>query len=115
MRPEMSLVSRVERELAILQVGQLRMRLFDQLPSYMVPTVWAVVEALPMTTSGKLDWRTVGKWVEEMVPDTHRTVMALTDGDTVEPPVTSAEQLLQRVCSEVLSRPAAGISIGVGS
>ncbi len=35
----------------------LRDRLRDELPSYMVPALWAVVDQLPITTTGKIDRR----------------------------------------------------------
>ncbi|WIX92015.1 amino acid adenylation domain-containing protein [Amycolatopsis sp. DG1A-15b] len=41
---------------AVTPVG-LRDRLRDELPSYMVPALWAVVDQLPITTTGKIDRR----------------------------------------------------------
>ncbi|NQZ73089.1 MAG: AMP-binding protein, partial [Dinoroseobacter sp.] len=38
-----------------LDQDMLKRSLADQLPDYMVPTAWSVVEALPQTTNGKLD------------------------------------------------------------
>ncbi|HEX5404606.1 MAG TPA: amino acid adenylation domain-containing protein [Pseudonocardiaceae bacterium] len=37
----------------------LRDRLRDELPSYMVPALWAVVDQLPITTTGKIDRRRI--------------------------------------------------------
>ncbi|WP_243866228.1 amino acid adenylation domain-containing protein [Actinophytocola oryzae] len=37
--------------------ADLRDRLRDELPSYMVPGLWAVVDQLPITTTGKIDRR----------------------------------------------------------
>ncbi|GAA4552438.1 amino acid adenylation domain-containing protein [Amycolatopsis samaneae] len=40
--------------------ADLRDRLRDELPSYMVPGLWAVVDQLPVTTTGKIDRRRLG-------------------------------------------------------
>jgi amino acid adenylation domain-containing protein len=47
---------RLTPEAAITPVD-LRDRLRDELPSYMVPGLWAVVDQLPITTTGKVDRR----------------------------------------------------------
>lgn len=43
------------REGASVSVAELRQRLTTQLPDYMVPSAFVVLDALPQTTSGKLD------------------------------------------------------------
>jgi amino acid adenylation domain-containing protein len=42
---------------AAITPADLRDRLRDELPSYMVPALWAVVDQLPITTTGKIDRR----------------------------------------------------------
>ena len=42
---------------AAITPADLRDRLLDELPSYMVPGLWAVVDQLPITTTGKIDRR----------------------------------------------------------
>ncbi|HEX5120898.1 MAG TPA: amino acid adenylation domain-containing protein [Pseudonocardiaceae bacterium] len=42
---------------AAITPSDLRDRLRDELPSFMVPALWAVVDQLPITTTGKIDRR----------------------------------------------------------
>ncbi|KAL3480239.1 hypothetical protein BJX99DRAFT_254833 [Aspergillus californicus] len=46
-----------------------------QLPIYMVPTVWAVVENLPMLVSGKLDRKKITSWLEHLDASTYDRIM----------------------------------------
>jgi amino acid adenylation domain-containing protein len=55
---------------AALDVDQIRAEIKDKLPDYMVPSRFMVVQAFPMTTSGKLDRKALPAPVEEAVSAT---------------------------------------------
>ena len=44
-------------------LGKIRGYLASKIPSYMVPTLWHAVEALPRTPSAKLDRQSIVKWL----------------------------------------------------
>nr|VFJ52798.1 MAG: non-ribosomal peptide synthase domain TIGR01720/amino acid adenylation domain-containing protein [Candidatus Kentron sp. FW] len=67
------------------------------LPGYMVPATFTVLDALPLTASGKVDRRAL--------PDPDSAI----DGDNYEPPRNADEQQLATIWSEVLKRPDIGI------
>lgn len=43
----------------------------DQLPRYMVPATWLVLEAIPMSISSKLERTLIQRWVETMDAETY--------------------------------------------
>ncbi|WP_405885118.1 non-ribosomal peptide synthase/polyketide synthase [Streptomyces sp. NBC_01384] len=77
-------------------VGALRDRLRDRLPHYLVPSAIVVLDALPLTASGKVDRRALP------APD-------LGTGTTGRAPRTPQEQLLADLFADVLGLPAVGV------
>jgi amino acid adenylation domain-containing protein len=45
---------------------QLRERLSREVPDYMIPSYWVVVDDIPLNNSGKLDRKTVKQWIEHI-------------------------------------------------
>ncbi|MCJ1440884.1 MAG: hypothetical protein MMC23_001370 [Stictis urceolatum] len=58
-----------DRRMAAKYLPGIRERLFNPLPSYMIPSRWLVVDSLPLTTSAKLDRRKILRWIEYMGDD----------------------------------------------
>jgi acyl-coenzyme A synthetase/AMP-(fatty) acid ligase/acyl carrier protein len=77
------------------QEAELREALGRRLPEYMVPSAYVALEALPLTTSGKLDRRQLPE------PPSART--------EYEPPGTPVEEILADVWREVLRVERVGI------
>ncbi|KAH8586613.1 hypothetical protein B0O99DRAFT_695320 [Bisporella sp. PMI_857] len=75
----------------------------EKLPSWMVPTVWIIVEDLPLSASGKLDRKTIRKWVTEMDEETFRQVSQQFLEASILPPTTHEEKELQRLWSDILN------------
>ena len=48
------------------EIARLQLHLEKVLPTYMIPSAWAVVEQLPLLTSGKLDRKAIGLWLSNM-------------------------------------------------
>jgi amino acid adenylation domain-containing protein/non-ribosomal peptide synthase protein (TIGR01720 family) len=92
------------REIASIQVSFSRERLSSELPLYMVPTAWIMVEAIPLNTSGKLDRAKVTEWVEEMDDNTYRQTIDA-EVEEVVGPTTAMDRRLQRVLGRVLNLP----------
>jgi amino acid adenylation domain-containing protein len=81
-----------------LSARELRERLGTRLPEYMVPAAFVVLEALPLTTSGKVDRRALP------APERSRE-----DSASHEPPRTAVEQTLAEVWAQVLGHERVGI------
>jgi hypothetical protein len=86
-------------------VSSVRDRLSNILPAYMIPTFWPVVESIPLLPSGKLNRRSVERWLIDMDSETYERLI---EGDDEEDESTAASEtskILQAVFSKVLNLP----------
>jgi amino acid adenylation domain-containing protein len=82
----------------------------SHLPSYMVPTVWLVVEQMPRTISTKLDRASLREWLKtkkdlSVAKAAMDRAMATDGGVSLVPPQTPEEKVLQSVWASVLGVP----------
>lgn len=90
---------------ADVQPEALRTHLMTQLPSYMVPSTFVVLDQLPLTPNGKLDRRALPNPWEEVSRDT-------TSGETVpdeKAPRSDTERQLAQIWEELLGVRAIGV------
>jgi amino acid adenylation domain-containing protein len=85
------------------ELNGMRDRLSDQLPEFMIPRLWLVVEALPSDARGSLDKKLVAEWVEAMDDATYRQLMKEQQGQTLM--ATRTTKIIQEICSVVLNSP----------
>ncbi|KAJ5587710.1 uncharacterized protein N7459_003475 [Penicillium hispanicum] len=88
-------------------VPGIRERLSARLPTYMVPSVWLGVEALPLLPSGKLDRKGIANWVMSMEadPDIVKGSLGALGEAEVFQPANETEEALAAVYSRVLNLP----------
>ncbi len=89
----------VPEEGAEVTPAELRAYLATRLPEYMVPGAFVVLEAFPLTPSGKIDRRALP------TPDA-------SDGEAYAPPRTPAEEVLAGIYAGVLGRERVGARDG---
>ncbi|XTI94683.1 nonribosomal peptide synthetase [Cenococcum geophilum] len=106
----LQLVDKSQKEIVAMQITRIRKHLSSQIPTYMVPTLWIVVEAIPLTTSGKLDRVRVGKWVQEMDEEMYSQIVDVEIEETMRP-MTTMDRQLQDVLAQVLNLPEERISL----
>ncbi|KAH8881829.1 hypothetical protein GQ53DRAFT_667146, partial [Thozetella sp. PMI_491] len=104
------------RQSATALVGVLRKTLTDALPSYMVPTFWAAITRMPLTSSGKTYRKGLKEWVDNMHQDTLLAISQFTTtapATTTETPaqMTDTEKRIQAIWSRVLNLPTENISL----
>lgn len=99
-------ISTIQGDLVNEVKQSLRKQLQNALPRYMVPTIWAFIDFMPMSASGKIDRVRVREWVEEMPEMTFFKITGgsseLTDNVT---PMTHSEQIIQGAWSDILGVP----------
>jgi non-ribosomal peptide synthase protein (TIGR01720 family) len=100
----------VVREASSFYLPGIRGRLCENLPSYMIPSNWVVVEKLPLLPSGKLDRRQVEKWVEEMTAQLYHHISDIEHEELAEAGTTVEEQL-REIWGNVLNLPFHQISL----
>jgi amino acid adenylation domain-containing protein/FkbM family methyltransferase/non-ribosomal peptide synthase protein (TIGR01720 family) len=82
-----------------ISAGELRHFASDRLPAYLVPSAFVFLEALPLTSNGKVDRRALP------MPDESRENMAV----EFVAPRTAAEKVLAQIWAEVLDLERVGI------
>ncbi|KAH8805465.1 peptide synthetase [Xylogone sp. PMI_703] len=95
----------MQTEAAEMEVAAIRTALAQKVPSYMVPSIWLVVDDVLMTVSGKMNRLEMKKWVERMDEDVYGTVMDVEKLDGSEIPATEMEEKIQKILSQVLNIP----------
>jgi amino acid adenylation domain-containing protein len=78
--------------------GELHDYLWQRLPAYMVPSAFALLDSLPLTPNGKVDRRALAR-VEWEAPFS---------GGEPRAPRTPVEEIVARICAEVLKVPRVG-------
>ena len=100
----------VKREASSIFVDQIRERLREKLPAYMVPSNWALLEHLPLLASGKLDRRKTERWVEDMSPEVYHQISHVEARDETVG-ATTMEQKLQQIWATALNLSAEHVGL----
>ncbi|KAH6876441.1 hypothetical protein B0T10DRAFT_585614 [Thelonectria olida] len=97
-------VSDSAMEAARARISAVQDHLSENLPPYMVPSTWLVVEAIPLLLSGKLDRAGAQAWLANMDADTYKiAVGSEVSEDIVEVETTSVGRQLRRIWASVLN------------
>src|SRR5690606_36131989 len=83
----------------------------EQLPSYMVPSFWVIVEAVPLLPSGKLDRKQVARWVENFDTKIYRRIKGSEEESDSQAPATHTAKVLQHIWSKVLNLPVEDVKL----
>lgn len=93
------------------QVSEAYARLYDSIPTFMVPEIYLPLRALPQNASGKLDRRQLNN----LAKGCSQEQLALYRGDSVARqkriPTSEAERIMQAMWASVLNRPLEEIGV----
>lgn len=84
----------------------IRQGLNYSLPSYMVPSFYVAVEAIPMNSNGKIDRKITGQWLEGMDLELYKTLMTTmvgTGDESEQHASTQEEAIVLSLVSRVLN------------
>ena len=87
--------------IARTKVAEATSQLADQVPEYMVPSIWVILESLPILVSGKLDRKQVGSWLGKLDESTYRTIMSATKGKEPSGKRTASAKILRDIFANV--------------
>ena len=87
------------------QLDAIQQRLSEQLPPFMIPTVWLSMKAIPLLVSGKLDKKKMETWMENIDEETYGQAMGIDEEEEIAAPKTATEELLRQIWSRVLNVP----------
>ncbi|KAL8831390.1 MAG: hypothetical protein Q9191_000893 [Dirinaria sp. TL-2023a] len=90
-------------EMAQAQLDKVRESLSDQLPAYMMPTVWVIMAAIPILVSGKLDRKQVEKWIHGLDEVSYQHIVGDERGASGQAPITETVQRLREVWASVFN------------
>lgn len=95
-----------ERTNVDAEIAQVRDRVSERLPPYMVPTVWIAVGALPKLVSGKLDRKRVQQWLTGMNEEEYQRAIPSSDQPVSEDePANEQQRALRSIWARVLNLP----------
>lgn len=98
-------VSSSAMEAAQSQISAIQDHLSENLPPYMVPSAWLVVEAVPLLLSGKLDRASAQKWLTNLDADTYACAVGSEVSEKVveESETTPVGRQLRSIWASVLN------------
>lgn len=98
-----------DRDQAIQEISKVHQSIQAKLPSYMLPSLWLVVERLPSASTSKLDRKLIRQWLQENEHDLTaaaiNTSRIFASSGSLTSPKTDTEKLLQSVWASVLDLP----------
>jgi amino acid adenylation domain-containing protein len=103
------------------KLPEVQASLEKQLPIYMVPQAWVVMQSLPMLVSGKIDRKQITAWIEQLDKPNYQRIMKDYDnikrGKVPVPETKTADtgvstpEILRDVCAQVLNLTASEIDM----
>ena len=79
--------------------------LVENLPSHMIPSIWAIVDSMPMLVSGKIDRKQVERWIRNLDIKTYKQMTAQETPAEDLANISETVQQLREIWSSVFNTP----------
>ena len=100
----LQLLDKPGKESIDADLSTIRQTLEENLPSYMVPSVWINVLAIPLNLNGKINRKTVNDWLEGIDQQMYQSLLRDSDDkEATAQPSTQEEHVLQRLVGSILN------------
>jgi amino acid adenylation domain-containing protein len=106
---QLAIVSGIDKGVADVQIAAVRNYLATKVPDYMIPAIWIVVQAMPLTPNNKMDRVTTTKWLVEMDDKTYESIVGGEEEESGAPATEQQKRLHDVLCS-VLGLPSINMS-----
>ena len=105
------LVPHYHQNYARSQVPALRCLLQNSTTITAIPTVWIIIEQMPLMPSGACNRRRLQTWIQNLNEDLYEQIISVESYDHLQEPATDMEHALQHLTSAVLRMPTGRIGM----
>jgi len=98
-----ALLSGSDKHAADVIIAKVRDALESQIPAYMIPSTWIVVEDIPQLVSGKLDRKAMSNWLANLDERSCQLINPISSDATETLALTNAEQDIRKITCHVLN------------
>ncbi|KAF2028417.1 amino acid adenylation [Setomelanomma holmii] len=96
---QLTLVSGLDKGVADVHISAIRNYLATKVPDYMIPAVWIVVQAMPLTPNNKMDRVTTTKWLVEMDDQMYESIIGGEEEEGGAPATEEQKRLHDILCA----------------
>ncbi|KAF2106754.1 hypothetical protein BDV96DRAFT_654318 [Lophiotrema nucula] len=100
---QLALVSGLDKGVADVRISAVRNHLATKVPDYMIPSVWVVVRAMPLTPNNKMDRVTTTKWLVDMDESVYESIVGGEEEGGA--PATAQQKRLHDILAGILGLP----------
>ncbi|KAL5119052.1 hypothetical protein ACEQ8H_002976 [Pleosporales sp. CAS-2024a] len=102
---QLNLIAGLDKGVADVQTAAVRNYVATKVPDYMVPAVWIVVQAMPLTPNNKMDRVTTTKWLVEMEQEVYESIVGGDEEEEGGAPATEQQKRVHDILCDVLGLP----------
>lgn len=84
------------------QLPTIRKAVESRVPPALIPSIWLVIEKMPLDDAGKNNRRKLQTWIQNANDELYQQIMSVDVGEDIKQPSSAIEKRLQKTASRVL-------------